>query len=96
MKRNLNTPKKELSDEEYWKQYALQKDEEDFESMQNHDINMEIICKFSGLNGGVIYETKEKAINCNLDDLETWFGKLKKTIRMLDESISDKEVGEFD
>jgi hypothetical protein len=93
MKRNLNTPKKELSDEEYWKQYQLQKNEEDFESMQNHDINMEIICKFNGLNG-VIFETKEKDINCNLDDLETWFSNLKKTIRMLDESVVDKEVGE--
>jgi hypothetical protein len=85
---------KELSDEEYWKQYAPSKDEEDFDSMQNHEISLDVVCKFKGLNGGVIYETKETAINCNLEDLETWFRNLKKVIRMLDETISDKEVGE--
>ena len=83
---------KQISDEEYWKQYAPS-DEDNF-SMQNHEIELDVVCKFKGINGGVIYETKETAINCNLVDLETWFKNLKKVIRMLDETISDKEVGE--
>ncbi len=92
----LEKSNKELSDDEYWKQYTLCKDEEGFEDMQNSDINLDVVCKFRGLNGGVIYEIKETAINCNLEDLEKWFSNLKKVIRMLDESISDKEVGGYD
>ena len=84
---------KKVSDEDYWKQYTPSKDEEGFEGMQNHEINLDVVCKFRGLNGGVIYETKETAINCNLQDLEIWFSNLKKVIRMLDETIIDKEVG---
>ena len=78
-----------ISDEDYWKEYALTD-----EGMQNHEIELDVVCKFKGINGGVIYETKETAINCNLHELETWFRNLKKVIRMLDETISDKEVGE--
>ena len=81
-----------VSDEEYWKRYAPS-DEDNF-SMENHDISLDVVCKFKGINDDVIYETKETAINCNLVDLETWFSNLKKVIRMLDETISDKEVGE--
>jgi hypothetical protein len=91
MKRNLKTPKKELSDIEYWEQYTP--NNEDGFSLQSHDIDLNVVCKFSGLNGNVIFETKEKGINCNLNDLETWFSNLKKVIRMLDESVVDKEVG---
>lgn len=83
---------KNKSDEEYWKQFTSTKDEEGYDGMMNHEINLEVNCKFRGINGGVIYETKEKEINCNLDDLQTWFNNLKKIIRMLDESIVDKEV----
>jgi hypothetical protein len=81
------------SDEEYWEEFTPKLDEVGCNDMI-HDINLEVICKFKGINGGVIYETKEKEINCNLRDLETWFSNLKKTIRMLDETISDKEVGD--
>jgi hypothetical protein len=80
---------KEKTDEEYWLQFKRDED-----SFQTHDIDLEIVCKFNGINHEVIYKTEEKAINCNLEDLELWFSNLKKTIRMLDESISDKEVGE--
>jgi len=89
MKKSFVESKKEITDNEYWKQYEQTED-----SGQNHDIELDIICKFRGINGGVIYETKETAINCNLDDLETWFRNLKKVIRMLDETLSDKEVGD--
>ena len=58
-----------------------------------HDINLTVTCRFKGINGGVIFETKENQINCNSYDLEVWFKNLKKVVRMLDESISDKEVG---
>jgi hypothetical protein len=77
-----------LSDEQYWKRF-----EHTEEGGMNHEISLDVVCKFKGLNGGVIYETKETAINCNLEDLETWFRNLKKVIRMLDETIIDKEVG---
>jgi|TARA_R100000501_G_C2596382_1_gene94798 hypothetical protein len=86
---------KEMSNKEYWEQYTpnySEGEEEDFESRKNHDINLEIVCKFKGLNGGVVYETKEKAINCNMGDLQIWFSNLLKSIRMVDETISDKEV----
>ena len=84
---------KNISDKEYWKQFFPTIDEEDFESMRNHDISLEIVCKFKGINGGVVYETKEKEINCNIKDLQIWMSNLLKTIRMVDETISDKEVG---
>ena len=83
-----------ISDEAYWKQYVLDTDKEGF-GKRNHEINLEVACKFRGMNRGVIYETKESAINCNLQDLETWFKNLKRIIRMLDETIVDKEVGRF-
>ena len=35
---------KKVSDEEYWKQYTPSKDEEGFEGMQNHDIDLDVIC----------------------------------------------------
>jgi hypothetical protein len=79
------------SDSEYWKAYTSSEND----SMMSHDISLDVICKFRGLNDGVIYETKETEINCNLKDLDKWFSNLKKTIRMLDESVSDKEVGGF-
>jgi len=94
MKQKQKQKSNEVSDNEYWKQYSLNKSDNGFESKQNHDIEVDIVCKFKGLNGGVIYETKETSINCNLEDLQIWFRNLKKIIRMLDETIADKEVGD--
>ena len=84
---------KEMTDEEYWEQFTKIVDEEG-ERLQNHDLSLDITCKFRGLNGGVVFETKEPQINCNMEDLKTFFENLKKTIRMVDESIGDKEVGD--
>ena len=92
MKKDFGVKDTRVSDEEYWEQYT-HSDEDSF-SIENPDVSLEVVCKFKGINGGVIYETKETAINCNLQDLEIWFSNLKKVIRMLDETISDKEVGE--
>ena len=78
-----NNPK--MSDEEYWKQYKQTEEEG-----QNHEISIDVLIKFKGINGQ-IFETKEKNINCNLNDLQTFFNNLKRTIRMLDETKSDDE-----
>ena len=84
----------EMSDVEYWKQYSSSSEDGEVMDTETHDISLDVVCSFQGINHGIIYETKEPAINCNLDDLEMWFNNLKKTIRMLDETISDKPVGE--
>ena len=75
----------ELSDEDYWKQFGSEIDSNKI----NHDMSLEISTKFFGLNGE-IYETKEKDISCNPESLNTFLSNLKKQIRMLDESVSDK------
>ena len=80
--------RKPKTDKEYWKQYAT----EENGTGQNHEINLDVKINFRGLNGGVIYQTNEKEINCNVDDLETFFNNLKKVIKMLDETIVDKET----
>ncbi len=84
---------KEKTDKEYWEKYSLKKDE-GFESKNNHDINLDVVFQFKGINDGVIFETKETDINCNVKDLQVCFDNLKKVVRMLDESIVDKNVGE--
>lgn len=85
----IETNTKKLTDAEYWKQY--EKDADD--CGMNHDLNIDVNVKFKGING-TIYETKENGINCNTSELTTFFENLKKTIRMLDESVSDRITGE--
>jgi hypothetical protein len=79
-----------LSDEEYWKLFQTKFDNEEDFGQQNHDVTIDVSVKFIGLNG-IVYESKQKNINCNIPDLETFFKTLKKTIRMVDENISDNE-----
>jgi hypothetical protein len=81
----------EMSDKDYWKQYEKKFDEEeDFESQMNHEINIDVTIKYSNINGE-LYETKQKSINCNVEDLNIFFDNLKKTIRMVDETLDVKE-----
>lgn len=80
----------EMSDEDYWKQYEHTFDEDGIGSGMNHEINIEVAVKYSNVNG-LLYETKEKCINCNMQDLNTFFSNLKKTIRMVDETLDNKE-----
>jgi hypothetical protein len=78
------------SDKEYWEQYEP-KEQEDFGfSQKNHELGLDVVIKIRGPNSNNIYEVRENDINCNTLDLETWFNNLKKTIRMVDETISDK------
>jgi hypothetical protein len=80
---------KKLSDSDYWKQFK-----EHNKSRQNHDLNIDVSVKFrNGIEE--IYSGQQKNINCNFDDLEIFFSNLKKTIRMLDETIN-KDEDEFE
>ena len=58
---------------------------------ETHDINMDVVIKFRGFNGGVIYEVKER-VNCSDHRLQLWFKNLKNVIEMMN-TISDKKVG---
>jgi hypothetical protein len=77
------------TDKEYWKQYGPQ-EEDGLVSQKNHELGLEVVIKIRGPNSNNIYEVREKDINCNTEELKTWFNNLKKTIRMVDETISDK------
>jgi hypothetical protein len=87
-----------ISDKAYWDKYTPKKEnlEEDeygdvdemYSSLHNHDIEMDIAITFKNMNG-VIYQTKEKSINCNILDLDNFFARLKKLIRLLDETKGD-------
>lgn len=74
---------------EYWEQY-----EEKDGSQMNHDINLDISVDFLGLNGKV-YHIKEKSINCNPNELDSFMQRLKKVIRMVDEEIGDKTIEQW-
>ena len=79
------------TDVEYWEQFTQTYDEDGMpNSTQNHDISLNILVKFKDTSDTVVFETRERDINCNLEELETWFSNLKKTIRMVDETYSDK------
>jgi len=87
----------ELSDEEYWKQFTPKIDK-DFDgvmdldnvytSMHSHDIDIDVAITFRNMNG-VIFQSKEKNINCSVMALDSFFSRLKKQIRLLDETKGD-------
>ena len=93
MAKKKTIEKKTLSDEDYWKQYSPEIDEtydgesagEVYTGMQYNDISIDVSIKFKDMDRE-IFETKEKDINCNLPELNKFFNKMKKTIRMLDET----------
>lgn len=78
---------KKLSDEQYWKQY-----EEDFEgSGSSHPISIDVSVTFRTGMDQLIFETKERDINCNVKDLQVFFDNLKRIIRMQDEKIEQDD-----
>lgn len=77
---------KKLSDEQYWKQYK-----QDEDGGQNHPISIDVAVTFKAGMDKVIFETKEKNINCNLNDLERFFTDLKRVIRIEDEKLEEDD-----
>jgi len=80
--------RKTKTPEEYWKKYE---GDDEFSGL-NSEINIDVNIIFKGMNG-IIYETKEKGINCNPRDLEQFMDNLKKVIQMLDETVGDRISG---
>jgi hypothetical protein len=90
-----------LSDEEYWKQYGHQFDNEDDSSGSDigistdwygHNVSVDISIKFKH-DMQVVYETKETDVNCA--DLEDWFTAFRKQVRWVDENKTEGESGLF-
>jgi hypothetical protein len=54
----------------------------------NHNISMDVEISYKNMNG-VIYETREKNINCNSKEMKNFFELLKKQIQLLDETKGD-------
>jgi hypothetical protein len=54
----------------------------------SHNISMDVEILYKNMNG-VIYETREKDINCNSKEMNDFFELLEKQIQLLDEKKSD-------
>ena len=75
--------------EKYWKKFEPELDEDGAPLSQiNSDIEIDVDITFRGMNG-IIYQTREKGINCNPEDLDLFMDNLKKVIQMLDETKCD-------
>jgi len=89
-----------FSDEQYWKLFAPKKIDskerlelacgngENHDTLHNHDISMDVSITFKNMNG-VIFQSKEKNINCNISEIDLFIHNLKKLIRTLDETKGD-------
>jgi len=75
----------DMSDKEYWERF----EEDEDGSKLNSDISLDVFIRFFGINGE-IYSTKEKGINANPTDLNQFIENLKKVIKMLDTTNSDR------
>jgi len=82
-----NKKETEMSDADYWKKYEETEEGSHF----NNPIRMDILVKFKGFGDTELYEIKQKGISSNPEDLQIFLNNLKKIIRMLDESVIDKD-----